>query len=212
MEKEGAQHELTARKWGMKPNAGAGQPLPSGGELCRSSSTSQPPRNASSASIDTAKMQLKTQNYTLLPQGEADPLQPSPSSFANRRKQWNRRRIWTWAIPITLAVIFTLALIGSQLKSRGRDKGEPWPVPVTGKAACPQFPALKTLESLEGLEKEVGETIGSDEFFDKSLKRMQGAVRIPTESFDDMGPVGEDPRWDVFKEFHAYLEASFPLV
>ena len=59
---------------------------------------------------------------------------------------------------------------------------------------------------------EVGGTMGSDEFFDKSLKRMQGAVRIPTESFDDMGPVGEDPRWDVFKEFHAYLEASFPLV
>lgn len=156
-------------------------------------------------------MQLKAQNYTLLPQGEAEaqPLQPS---FATRRKQWNRRRIWTWAIPITLAVIFTLALIGSQLKGRSRGKGEPWPVPVTGKAACPQFPALKTTDSLRELEKEVRDTIGSDEFFDKSLKRMQGAVRIPTESFDDMGPVEEDSRWDIFKEFHAYLEESFPLL
>ena len=44
------------------------------------------------------------------------------------------------------------------------------------------------------------------------MKRMQGAVRIPTESFDDMGPVGEDSRWDVFKEFHKYLVESFPLV
>jgi Gly-Xaa carboxypeptidase len=65
---------------------------------------------------------------------------------------------------------------------------------------------------LEGLEKKVGDTIGSDEFFDEILKGMQGTVRILTESFDDMGPVGEDLRWDVFKEFHAYLEESFPLV
>ena len=58
----------------------------------------------------------------------------------------------------------------------------------------------------------MGDTIGSNEFFEKSLKRMQGAVRILTESFDDMGPAGEDPRWDVFREFHAYLEESFPFV
>jgi Gly-Xaa carboxypeptidase len=72
---------------------------------------------------------------------------------------------------------------------------------------------LKAFESLEGLEKEVGDTIGSNEFFEKSLKRMQGAVRILTESFDDMGPVGGgDSRLDVFEEFHAYFEESFPLV
>jgi Gly-Xaa carboxypeptidase len=30
---------------------------------------------------------------------------------------------------------------------------------------------------------------------------LSGAVKIPTEIFDVMGPVGEDPRWDVFYDF-----------
>ena len=32
---------------------------------------------------------------------------------------------------------------------------------------------------------------------------LMGAVRVPTEIFDVMGPVGEDPRWDVFYDFSA---------
>jgi Gly-Xaa carboxypeptidase len=67
-------------------------------------------------------------------------------------------------------------------------------------------------EGRKKLEKEVGDEIGSDAFFDKSLKRMQGAVQIPTESFDDMGKVNEDPRWDIFIEFRDYLKKTFPLV
>ena len=52
----------------------------------------------------------------------------------------------------------------------------------------------------------------TDDFLDQSLKRMQGAVKIPTESFDDMGPVGDDPRWDIFVDFHDFLKETFPLV
>ena len=33
-----------------------------------------------------------------------------------------------------------------------------------------------------------------------------------TESHDHMGPVGEDPRWEVFGPFHDYLREAFPLV
>ena len=33
-----------------------------------------------------------------------------------------------------------------------------------------------------------------------------------TESYDDMEPVGVDPRWDAFGPFHDYLLESFPLV
>ena len=62
------------------------------------------------------------------------------------------------------------------------------------------------------LEKEVLDEISSEGFFDKSLKRMQGAVQIPTESFDDMGKVGDDDRWDIFHVFHKYLNETFPLV
>jgi Gly-Xaa carboxypeptidase len=94
---------------------------------------------------------------------------------------------------------------------KGRKDAQVLPRP--GQPACPQFPAIQSsLDDRKKLEKEVGDEIGSDDFFDKSLKRMQGAVQIPTESFDDMGKVGEDPRWDVFIEFHDYLKKTFPLV
>ncbi|KIY50723.1 Zn-dependent exopeptidase [Fistulina hepatica ATCC 64428] len=45
-----------------------------------------------------------------------------------------------------------------------------------------------------------------------SAERLAGAVRIPTMSFDQMGPPGVDPRWEVFSDLHKYLEETFPLV
>lgn len=36
-------------------------------------------------------------------------------------------------------------------------------------------------------------------------------VNHRTETYDDMGPVGSDDRWDVFGPFHDYLHAAFPL-
>ena len=33
-----------------------------------------------------------------------------------------------------------------------------------------------------------------------------------TESYDNMGPVGEDPRWEAFGPFHDYLFNAFPRV
>ncbi len=33
-----------------------------------------------------------------------------------------------------------------------------------------------------------------------------------TEAHDKMGPIGVDPRWEVFVPFHTYLLTAFPLV
>ena len=41
---------------------------------------------------------------------------------------------------------------------------------------------------------------------------LSGAVQVPTECFDVMGPIGEDKRWDVFGSLHDYFEKSYPLV
>jgi Gly-Xaa carboxypeptidase len=71
----------------------------------------------------------------------------------------------------------------------------------------PIFPALRSQELVS-----IDMYLESDTFLNKSVSRLSGAVRIPTESFDDMGPVGEDPRWNVFYPFHEYLAVTFPLV
>ncbi|WVR07608.1 hypothetical protein IAU60_004650 [Kwoniella sp. DSM 27419] len=44
------------------------------------------------------------------------------------------------------------------------------------------------------------------------IKRLQEAIRIPTQMYDEMGPVDEDPRWKVFGQFHDFLEKTFPVV
>lgn len=52
----------------------------------------------------------------------------------------------------------------------------------------------------------------SDGFRDVAIERLAGAVQIPTQSYDDMGEIGEDARWDIFYLFAEYLEKTFPLV
>lgn len=150
-------------------------------------------------------MPVKSQNYTLLHQGEDDRLQPS-----TRRQRWNRRPIWQWVVPGLLALTVVVALVIT--RASNGEKDVKWDHD-SNLPACPQYPALKALSSdREKLEDEVRDAINSDKFFEKSLKNMQGAVQIPTESFDDMGQVGNDTRWDIFKDFHKYLEKTFPLV
>ncbi|KAG8737510.1 alpha 1,2-mannosyltransferase 2.4.1 [Ceratobasidium sp. 414] len=51
-----------------------------------------------------------------------------------------------------------------------------------------------------------------DGFEEKAAEWLGGAVRIPTESFDSMGPVGDDDHWLIFDKFHKYLEEQFPGV
>lgn len=50
------------------------------------------------------------------------------------------------------------------------------------------------------------------EFRNWTLKNIQAAVKVPTESFDDLKPVGSDPRWDVFWKFEETLKQLFPIL
>ncbi|GAA6064215.1 hypothetical protein JCM10212_003824 [Sporobolomyces blumeae] len=50
-------------------------------------------------------------------------------------------------------------------------------------------------------------------YLDLATERLRGAVRIRTESFDDMkGTPDDEPRFDPFANLHTYLEATFPKV
>lgn len=42
--------------------------------------------------------------------------------------------------------------------------------------------------------------------------RLIGAVQIPTVSYDNMGPVGDEPRFEKLLELHDYLEKTYPGV
>ncbi|KAF7356683.1 Carboxypeptidase S [Mycena venus] len=76
---------------------------------------------------------------------------------------------------------------------------------------CPQVHALlpKTHSELFAVLEEVYKT---EEFKLGAYDKLSGAVGIPTESHDNMRPVGQDPRWDIFHQFHGFLESTFPLI
>lgn len=147
-------------------------------------------------------MTLREKSYFVLPQGELEPLNPK------QIKRWNLRRISQRIIPCVLTGVILLVLVVTQLK---QDNGDAIPAP--NGEACPQYPALEAVsEKHKVLENVLTNELNSADFFKKSLKKMQGAIQIATESFDDMGELGEDDRWDVFAGFHEYLEETFPLV
>jgi hypothetical protein len=54
------------------------------------------------------------------------------------------------------------------------------------------------------------ELFKSSEYRNLAAHRLSGAVKIPTITYDDMGLLGEDHRWDIFYTMAAYLEAVFP--
>ncbi|CDO73281.1 hypothetical protein BN946_scf185008.g43 [Trametes cinnabarina] len=76
---------------------------------------------------------------------------------------------------------------------------------------CPQASAVVPEKNGE-LWKSLGKTFDSDAFKMRAVQWLGGAVRVPTQSYDKMGPVGEDPRWEVFEPFHDYLLNAFPQV
>ena len=43
-----------------------------------------------------------------------------------------------------------------------------------------------------------------------AAQRLSGAVQIPSVTYDGMGKVGTDPRWDIFYSVTQYLRDIFP--
>ncbi|THW56508.1 carboxypeptidase S [Aureobasidium pullulans] len=79
------------------------------------------------------------------------------------------------------------------------------------KSQCPQVEPLVPSQQTDELVN-MDAYLKSPAFQNSSIQRLSGAVQIDTQSFDDLGKVGDDKRWEVFYPFHEYLEKTFPLV
>ncbi|KAI0718091.1 carboxypeptidase S [Cerioporus squamosus] len=76
---------------------------------------------------------------------------------------------------------------------------------------CPQATAIvpqKNRAVLDVLEEHY-QTKG---FKLQAYESLGGAIRVPTVAYDDLAPPGQDERWEIFGELHAYLAGRFPLV
>ncbi len=72
--------------------------------------------------------------------------------------------------------------------------------------------ALHLTEHQEITSADLDRTFASHAFRNLIAERLSGAVKVPTVTYDGMEKVGQDPRWDIFYEFAAYLKKTFPTV
>ncbi|KAL2063112.1 hypothetical protein VTL71DRAFT_6184 [Oculimacula yallundae] len=123
--------------------------------------------------------------------------------IANDRGKSQVRRKLAWTlIPLTLGYL-TFSHITPRASSSHSHH-------VNYTAQCIQPSALFPKDTPE-LAKAF-EYVSTPAFFNTSIERLSGAVRMKTETFDDLGEIGVDKRWDVFYAFHEYLEKTFPRV
>ena len=110
-----------------------------------------------------------------------------------------------------LLMLAALLYFGSHIVSLGRMLCQFHHGSRNAVAQCPQVAPL--LPSVKSKELELmDDYIPTAKFRNESIARLSGAVKIPTMSYDHMGPIGEDTRWEIFYDFAAYLKEQFPLI
>lgn len=134
---------------------------------------------------------------------------PSPAQASSKSPQSKLRRLATVAAYFLLALglstlIRAIGNASSLLISYYSQSEEAAPPTCLQSAALvpKPHPALDAHHNL----------IFSPQFLEQSSKLLSEAVQLPSESFDDQGPVGQDPRWDRMFALTSLLERQFPLV
>lgn len=107
-------------------------------------------------------------------------------------------------LPLALGAYFLSPFSSTQLPTWSGDAGVQTP-------KCAQPAPLFPEASGDELDRAY-KHVASESFRNGTIARLSGAVRVPTESFDDMGAIGEDKRWDVMYDFAEYLKNTFPRV
>ncbi|KAL2832778.1 hypothetical protein BJY01DRAFT_239659 [Aspergillus pseudoustus] len=75
---------------------------------------------------------------------------------------------------------------------------------------CPQ--TLPLAPSHSSIEQAILTKTSSAAYHSSIILKLTGLIQIPSESYDDLGPIGSDPRWDVFYRVEKYIKAAYPRV
>lgn len=134
----------------------------------------------------------------------------------------SRRVLFVLKLVLILVVITILIYVASHYDKQVSLLN----VPKNPDSLCPLVKKINPLPLLSsnGSQDTLEAILRSPEYRKRSLSKLQGAIRVPTEIFDDMSWSPDkknatwedlfesDTRWKLFKKFHKYLENAFPLV
>ncbi|KAJ3847607.1 hypothetical protein EV368DRAFT_50867 [Lentinula lateritia] len=88
-----------------------------------------------------------------------------------------------------------------------------WTRNVNAAQFCPQVTALYPQSSVNAETwTELGELLETEKFKTLAIEKLSGLIQIPSESYDNMPPPGQDPRWETMGQVHDYLAVAFPLI
>lgn len=95
---------------------------------------------------------------------------------------------------VSLAVIAALLRLSPSLRPSPQ-------VHLGGHSTTSTFLCQQHEPLLPALERELSERMASQSYQQQAIAWLSGAVQRDTESYDIMGPVGEDERWEKFGVF-----------
>ncbi|KFX91838.1 hypothetical protein V490_05702 [Pseudogymnoascus sp. VKM F-3557] len=75
---------------------------------------------------------------------------------------------------------------------------------------CQQQPELVPKDT--NIEQFIRMKVESPEYHKEIIDKLTGIIQIPSESYDDLGPIGEDGRWDVFYQIEDYIKVTYPAL
>ncbi|KAG1814515.1 hypothetical protein EV424DRAFT_1629754 [Suillus variegatus] len=114
------------------------------------------------------------------------------------------------AIVFKITLVTALAISASTYFVKRPLNGSTVGTLENGVDLCPQVDELVP-EKNGVIWESLQNVYSTEEFKTRAIDWLGGAVRIPTETFDDMGDVTE-PVWEKFLPLHDYLKDSFPLL
>ncbi|KFH42530.1 Carboxypeptidase S-like protein [Hapsidospora chrysogenum ATCC 11550] len=75
---------------------------------------------------------------------------------------------------------------------------------------CQQVPGLSPRN--HDAERFIRDKVESPAYHTEIINKLTRIIQIPSESYDDLGPIGEDDRWDVFYDMEKYIKATYPTL
>ncbi|KAK2806548.1 hypothetical protein FQN51_006514 [Onygenales sp. PD_10] len=82
--------------------------------------------------------------------------------------------------------------------------------PQNPSGVCAQVPKLAPRNSK--VDSFIRDKVSSLAYRDEIIQKLVGIIQIPSESHDDLGPIGTDERWNIFYKIEGYIKAKYPAV
>lgn len=125
----------------------------------------------------------------------------------------NSNKLWILG---PIAVAFASLFFGFQ-ESANLDFRRFFESPVSPKylfgaesGVCDQAPILSP--SNTRVQQFIRDKVEDPSYQKEIIEKLTGLIQIPSESYDDLGPIGQDDRWDIFYQVEKYIKTKYPTI